>query len=126
MWRGRYSWLITIVTPKVPITAIPISMSAIAPGIPPTSTKTSTRAGRREAPEKRRSNDQQRGGGETRRGNENAAPETDPEHDRRRRDRPEPVADVAADREQGHPARPAPSAHVRRELRAFRMVCRRP
>ena len=40
MWRGRYSWLITIVTPKVPITEMPTPASAIAPGTPPTTTKT--------------------------------------------------------------------------------------
>ena len=37
--RGRYSWLITIVTANVPTTAGPTTHSAIAPGIPPTSTK---------------------------------------------------------------------------------------
>ena len=40
MCRGRYSWLMTIVTPNVPITHAPTSMSAIAPGMPPTTTKT--------------------------------------------------------------------------------------
>src|SRR5437660_107744 len=40
--RGMYSWPITIVTPNVPTTQAPINASAIAPGTPPTSTKTST------------------------------------------------------------------------------------
>src|SRR5919197_4095228 len=34
--RGRYSWLITMVTPKVPITQTPTSASATAPRTPPT------------------------------------------------------------------------------------------
>jgi hypothetical protein len=38
MRRGKYSWLITIVTPKVPITQTPTSASAIAPIAPPTTT----------------------------------------------------------------------------------------
>src|SRR3954465_776021 len=41
-WRGRYSWPITIVTPNVPTTHMPISASAKAPGMPPTRTNTST------------------------------------------------------------------------------------
>ena len=40
MRRGRYSWLMTMVTPKVEITEIPTPASAIAPGTPPTITKT--------------------------------------------------------------------------------------
>src|SRR5262249_13076812 len=37
---GRYSWAITIVTPKVLITEIPTPASAIAPTAPPTATNT--------------------------------------------------------------------------------------
>ena len=37
MRDGRYSWDITIVTPKVPITQTPTSASATAPATPPTS-----------------------------------------------------------------------------------------
>src|SRR6184192_339592 len=41
--RGRYSWLITIVTPKVLITHTPTSASATAPSTPPTSTYASVK-----------------------------------------------------------------------------------
>ena len=35
---GMYSWLMTSVTPNVPITAMPAKKSAIAPTAPPTRT----------------------------------------------------------------------------------------
>src|SRR5262249_23355001 len=41
MFRGKYCCAITIVTPNVPTIAAPTPASAIAPGMPPTSRKTS-------------------------------------------------------------------------------------
>ena len=78
---GRYCWLITIVTPKVPITQQPTTASAIAPGTPPTRMKTRISGGHGEqAPDQHR-------------------PQPDPVGERAGRDRAEP-ADEQHQREQ--------------------------
>ena len=210
---GRYCWLITIVTPNVPITQQPTPASAIAPGTPPTRMKTRISGGHasrlpistgrsptrsasgpaaivpsaadeqhqreqvvavrlrvaeRDLPERDEGDEAEPGDAaeadhaeeederaarssspalraratasvakpcrngrarsedqrdhEARHHQEQAALEALPEHERRRQDRPERVAEVAADGEERHPARAALPARVGGELRALGVV----
>ena len=76
-----------------------------------------------EAPQERRHEQQQDGHGQHRQREQQAAGEAEREDQRRRRGRPQRVADVAADREEAHPARPLGTAGVGGELRALGVVC---
>ena len=83
-------------------------------------------AGGDEAEQVARSREQQRRDDERRARQQPAAAQADRDDDRRHHQRAEPVTDVAADREERHPARPLAPARVGGELRALRVVGGRP
>jgi len=74
---------------------------------------------RRERTEEGREQQQREGDGDPRDGEQQPAREPEREHERGRRDRPEGEAEVAADREERHRARPPAATGEGGELRAF-------
>ena len=69
----------------------------------------------------RRQRERDGGDAKTRQGEQKPATQSVLVDEEGRDDRAEGKADVPADREPRHPARPLPPAHIARELRAFRM-----
>ena len=77
---------------------------------------------RREAREKRHRGEQQCRDHQTGHRQQQPSREAERQHERRRDRRPERVAEVAADREEAHPARAPQAACIGRELGALRVV----